>query len=159
MVALGAVLLRARLGSSVCLSPFLPAACVPPSFDRHFLATKSVPGLCSIQSTSLAVEMLTAKLASATSQGGRRPGERQPLGGDQGVADSTGCPRFWGSLGILSPDGLRPILLGARDEGHRELPSGPHRALLDLVSVVIGSILFTDGTQSPAPNSLCHMVN
>lgn len=74
MVALGAVLLRARLGSSVCLSPFLPAASVPPSFDRHFLATKSVPGLCSIQSTSLAMEMLTAKLASATSQGGLRPG-------------------------------------------------------------------------------------
>ena len=36
-----------------------------------------MPGLCS----TLALEMLTAKLASATSQGGLRPREKQSLVG------------------------------------------------------------------------------
>lgn len=65
MVAWGASLLSACLGSSVCLSPFLPAL-LSPSFDKHFLATKSVPGL---RSTPALEMLLTAKLASAASQG------------------------------------------------------------------------------------------
>lgn len=34
-------------------------------FDKHFLEDKSVPGLCSVKDTSLALEMLTVRLASS----------------------------------------------------------------------------------------------
>lgn len=34
-------------------------------FDKHFLEAKSVPGLCLVKDTSLALEMLTVKPASS----------------------------------------------------------------------------------------------
>lgn len=104
----------------------LPHCYFSPSFDKHFPAAKTVPGLCLVKNISLALEMLTARPASATSQGGLRvpaelrPRERQPLGGDLGAADPTGCPGFWTSADTFSLEGLRPIPPGAQDEGHRE---------------------------------------
>lgn len=122
------MLLRTHLRPSFVfpsLSPFLS-----PSLNKHFLAAKSMSGLCSGKDTSTVLEMPAAQPASHNISGwDRGPGERQPLGGAQGGAGPACCPGLWGSLGILCP--------AAGAEGHRELASGLCRALSELVSVVM----------------------
>lgn len=50
----------------MCLFVPLSLCLFPVSvFDKHFLEAKSIPGLCSAKDTSLALEMLTVKLASS----------------------------------------------------------------------------------------------
>lgn len=57
----------------MCLfAPFLPAPSLSPSFDKHFLAAKSVPGLGSVQNPPPALEMLPAKPASGNVSGWTR---------------------------------------------------------------------------------------
>lgn len=69
----------------------------------------------------------------------------------------------WEAWTYFSPDGLALSTPGSQDEGHREQASGPHRALKDLVSLVIefeavqpGRVLWAHGLKPVTAGKLLY---
>lgn len=69
MVACGSHASESPPGFMYLFASFLPAPSRSPSFDKHFLAAKSVPGLCSVKDASLAPWMVTTAQASSNGPG------------------------------------------------------------------------------------------